>query len=76
MDWEKSDFLRMCICSVCDVSLILKVRMKERDRRGKWENMGGRGTFAYRLLFQTHLLNEFYAYTETNHLQYTKPQKF
>lgn len=50
--------------------------MKERDRRGKWENMGGRGTFAYRLLFQTHLLDEFYAYTENNHLQYTKPQKF
>lgn len=65
----------MCICSVCDVSLILKVVMKEKDRRGKGEKMGGRGTFAYRLLFQAHLLDEFYTYTENNHLQYTKLQK-
>lgn len=57
MDWGNSDFLKMFICSVCDVSVILKVVMKEKDRRGKGEKIGGRGTFAYRLLFQAHLLD-------------------
>ena len=58
----------MCTCPDCGVSLIPKVIMKERGRRGKGGGRGGGGgtTSGYRLFFQACLLEEFYTYTGNN----------